>query len=171
MTQSFSIRELTYSDTAIRLGIDNTPTDEILKNLQNVIQFILEPISNNFDSQIMITSGYRSPALCQAIGSKPTSQHTLGMAVDFEKIVTHKKEYNESLEELNIISEQLKKSQYNIEELNLKYSLMKKTLLKTMDQYETLKDSFDDDGENNEKNTLFCTFDNLMPPIPFVYNK
>jgi len=83
MTQSFSIRELTYSDTAIRLGIDNTPTDEILKNLQNVIQFILEPISNNFDSQIMITSGYRSPALCQAIGSKPTSQHTLGMAVDF----------------------------------------------------------------------------------------
>ena len=88
-----------------------------------------------------------------------------------DHIVTLKKEYNESLEELTITSEQLKKSQGNIEELNLKYSLMKKTLLKTMDQYETLKDSFDDDGENNEKNTLFCTFDNLMPPIPFIYNK
>jgi hypothetical protein len=95
MTQSFSIRELTYSDTAIRLGIDNTPTDEILKNLQNVIQFILEPISNNFDSQIMITSGYRSPALCQAIGSKPTSQHTLGMAVDFEILGTPNKEVSD----------------------------------------------------------------------------
>jgi len=95
MTQSFSIRELTYSDTAIRLGIDNTPTDEILKNLQNVIHFILEPISNNFDSQIMITSGYRSPALCQAIGSKPTSQHTLGMAVDFEILGTPNKEVSD----------------------------------------------------------------------------
>jgi hypothetical protein len=95
MTQSFSIRELTYSDTAIRLGIDNTPTDEILKNLQNIIQFILEPISNNFDSQIMITSGYRSPALCQAIGSKPTSQHTLGMAVDFEILGTPNKEVSD----------------------------------------------------------------------------
>ena len=95
MTQSFSIRELTYSDTAIRLGIDNTPTDEILKNLQNVIQFILEPISNNFNSQIMITSGYRSPALCQAIGSKPTSQHTLGMAVDFEILGTPNKEVSD----------------------------------------------------------------------------
>ena len=95
MTQSFSIRELTYSDTAIRLGIDNTPTDEILKNLQNVIQFILEPISNNFDSQTMITSGYRSPALCQAIGSKPTSQHTLGMAVDFEILGTPNKEVSD----------------------------------------------------------------------------
>jgi len=88
-----------------------------------------------------------------------------------DHIDTLKKEYNESLEELSITSEQLKKSQDNIEELNVKYSLMKKTLLKTMDQYETLKDSFDDDGEVNEKNTLFCTFDNLMPPIPFVYNK
>jgi hypothetical protein len=95
MTQSFSIKELTYSDTAIRLGIDNTPTDEILINLQNVVQFILEPVSNNFDSQIVITSGYRSPALCQAIGSKPTSQHTFGMAVDFEILGIPNKEVSD----------------------------------------------------------------------------
>jgi hypothetical protein len=95
MTQSFSIRELTYSDTAIRLGIDNTPTDEILKNLQNVIQFILEPISNNFDSQIMITSGYRSPELCKAIGSSVTSQHTKGESVDFEILGIANKEVSD----------------------------------------------------------------------------
>jgi len=95
MTQSFSIKELTYSDTAIRLGIDNTPTDEILINLQNLVQFILEPVSNNFDSQIIITSGYRSPALCQAIGSKPTSQHTFGMAVDFEILGIPNKEVSD----------------------------------------------------------------------------
>ena len=95
MTQSFSIRELTYSDTAIRLGIDNTPTDEILINLQNVVQFILEPISNNFNSQIVITSGYRSPALCQAIGSSVTSQHTKGESVDFEILGIANKEVSD----------------------------------------------------------------------------
>ena len=95
MSQTFSIRELTYSDTAIRLGIDNTPTDEILINLQNVVQFILEPVSNNFDSQIVITSGYRSPALCQAIGSSATSQHAFGMAVDFEILGIPNKEVSD----------------------------------------------------------------------------
>lgn len=89
-----------------------------------------------------------------------------------DHIESLKNEYSESLEELNSYTEKLKISQENIEDLNMKYSLMKKTLLKTMDQYETLKDSFDDDVyENNEKNTLFCTFDNLIPPIPFIYNK
>ena len=95
MSQTFSIRELTYSDTAIRLGIDNTPTNEILINLQNVVQFILEPISNNFDSQIVITSGYRSPALCQAIGSSVTSQHTKGESVDFEILGIANKEVSD----------------------------------------------------------------------------
>ena len=95
MSQTFSIRELTYSDTAIRLGIDNTPTNEILINLQNVVQFILEPISNNFNSQIVITSGYRSPALCQAIGSSVTSQHTKGESVDFEILGIANKEVSD----------------------------------------------------------------------------
>jgi len=86
MSDHFSIKELIYSDTAIRLGIDNTPTDEVLKNLQLVTQHILEEVRSYFDKPVKITSGYRSPALCQAIGSKPTSQHTLGQAVDFEVI-------------------------------------------------------------------------------------
>jgi len=86
MSDHFSIKELTYSDTAIRLGIDNTPNDQILKNLQLVTQHILEEVRSYFDKPVKITSGYRSPALCQAIGSKPTSQHTLGQAVDFEVI-------------------------------------------------------------------------------------
>ena len=73
---NFSLREFIYSDTAIRLQIDNTPTDEVLVNLQNVCQFILEPVRNHFDKPITITSGYRSPELCKAIGSSATSQHT-----------------------------------------------------------------------------------------------
>ena len=86
MSDHFTIKELTYSDTAIRLGIDNSPTDQVLINLQNVVQFILEPVRQYFDKPVKITSGYRSEKLCIAIGSKPTSQHTLGQAVDFEVI-------------------------------------------------------------------------------------
>ena len=92
---NFSLRELTYSDTSIRLGIDNTPTNEVLINLQNVCQFILEPVRNHFDKPITITSGYRSPELCKAIGSSATSQHTKGEAVDFEILGISNKEVSD----------------------------------------------------------------------------
>jgi hypothetical protein len=86
LSEYFSIKELTYSDTAVRLNLDNTPSNEVLINLQNVVQFILEPVRNYFDKPVKITSGYRSVALCNAVGSKPTSQHVLGQAADFEII-------------------------------------------------------------------------------------
>ena len=92
---NFSLREFIYSDTAIRLQIDNTPTDEVLVNLQNVCQFILEPVRNYFNKPITITSGYRSPELCKAIGSSATSQHTKGEAVDFEILGIANKEVSD----------------------------------------------------------------------------
>ena len=92
---NFSLREFIYSDTAIRLQIDNTPTDEVLVNLQNVCQFILEPVRNYFNKPITITSGYRSPELCKAIGSSVTSQHTKGESVDFEILGIANKEVSD----------------------------------------------------------------------------
>jgi hypothetical protein len=83
MDRQVSLKELLFSETAIRLGIDNTPTDQILINLQTLIYEVITPIVNHF-GDIKITSGYRSPELCKAIGSSPTSQHTLGQAVDCE---------------------------------------------------------------------------------------
>jgi zinc D-Ala-D-Ala carboxypeptidase len=82
MDRQVSIKELLFSETATRLGIDNTPNDQILINLQTLIYEVIEPIINQF-GDIKITSGYRSPALCKAIGSSPNSQHTKGEAVDF----------------------------------------------------------------------------------------
>ena len=95
LSEHFTIKELTYSDTAIRLGIDNSATDEVLVNLQNVCQFILEPVRNYFNKPITITSGYRSPELCKAIGSSVTSQHTFGQAVDFEILGIPNKEVSD----------------------------------------------------------------------------
>ena len=89
-----SLKELLFSETATRLGIDNTPTDQILINLQTLIHEIINPIINQF-GDIKITSGYRSPALCKAIGSSATSQHTRGEAVDFEILGISNKEVSD----------------------------------------------------------------------------
>ena len=86
-----NLKELLFSETATRLGIDNTPTDQILINLQTLIYEVINPIVNHF-GDIKITSGYRSPALCKAIGSSERSQHTTGMAVDCEVLGVPNKE-------------------------------------------------------------------------------
>ena len=91
MDRQVSLKELLFSETATRLGIDNTPTDQILINLQTLIYEVIEPIVNQF-GDIKITSGYRSPELCKAIGSSTTSQHTLGQAVDCEVLGVPNKE-------------------------------------------------------------------------------
>ena len=83
MDRQVSLKELLFSETATRLGIDNTPTDQILFNLQTLIHEVITPIVNHF-GDIKITSGYRSPELCLKIGSSIKSQHCLGMACDFE---------------------------------------------------------------------------------------
>ena len=55
-----------------------------IKNLGDLCYEVLEPVRAKFDKPVTITSGYRSPELSEAIGSKATSQHCLGEAVDFE---------------------------------------------------------------------------------------
>ena len=80
----FSLSELTKSQTAERKGIDNKPTLEHIENLTELCTHILEPTRRNFSKPIVITSGYRSEELCEAIGSKTTSQHAKGEAADFE---------------------------------------------------------------------------------------
>ena len=80
----FSLSELTKSQTAERKGIDNKPTLEHIENLTELCTHILEPTRRNFSKPMVITSGYRSEELCEAIGSKTTSQHAKGEAADFE---------------------------------------------------------------------------------------
>ena len=80
----FSLNELTKSQTATRKGINNTPSPEQVDSLTALCIQVLEPTRRHFGKPMVITSGYRSEALCEAIGSKKTSQHAKGMAADFE---------------------------------------------------------------------------------------
>lgn len=83
MTSHFSLEEFIASDTAARLNIDNRIPDELRENALQTLQ-MMERIRFHIDAPITITSGYRCKALNQAIGSKPTSDHTLAFAVDFK---------------------------------------------------------------------------------------
>ena len=85
LSKHFKLHEFEKSATAIRLGIKNKAGSGEIKNLTDVCYEILEPVRAKFDEKpVMITSGFRSEELCEAIKSSKTSQHTKGQAVDFE---------------------------------------------------------------------------------------
>ena len=84
LSKHFSLEEMERSQTAQRLGIKNKAGSGEIKNLGDLCYNVLEPCRAKFGKPIRISSGYRSEELCVAIGSKKTSQHALGMAVDME---------------------------------------------------------------------------------------
>ena len=84
LSKHFTLAEMEKSQTATRKGISNKAGSGEIKNLTDLCYEVLEPVRTKFDKPIIITSGYRSPELCEAIGSKATSQHAKGQAVDFE---------------------------------------------------------------------------------------
>lgn len=79
----FTIDELCASNVARKKGIDNTPTDRHVKaNIQNLIDNVLNPARQEYGSYILVNSGYRCPALNDAVGGAKDSQHLEGKAAD-----------------------------------------------------------------------------------------
>jgi zinc D-Ala-D-Ala carboxypeptidase len=95
LSENFTLDELTKSQEAIRLGIENEPNDEQVGNLILLCKNILQPIRNYFKMPVSVSSGFRSAALCEAIGSSAKSQHTKGQAADFEIFGVHNKEVSD----------------------------------------------------------------------------
>ena len=85
LSRNFSLQELIKSDTAIRKGIDNNPNADQIEKLKALCENILQPVRDHF-GRVKVTSGYRSPELCSAIGSSENSQHAKSDAADFECI-------------------------------------------------------------------------------------
>ena len=83
LSRNFTLQELIKSDTAIRKGINNNPNAEQIEKLKALCEKILQPVRDHF-GRVKVTSGYRSPQLCVAIGSSINSQHAKAEAVDFE---------------------------------------------------------------------------------------
>jgi zinc D-Ala-D-Ala carboxypeptidase len=85
LTRNFSLQELIKSDTAIRKGIDNNPNADQIEKLKRLCENVLQPVRDHF-GRVKVTSGFRSPELCVAIGSSVNSQHAKAEAADFEVI-------------------------------------------------------------------------------------
>ena len=99
LTENFSLNELTKSQTAERKGINNTPSAEHQDNLKSLCEMVLQPIRDHFGQVVSISSGYRSPELCVAIGSSTKSQHAKGQAADFEIFGVSNKELADYIDE------------------------------------------------------------------------
>ena len=127
LTKNFSLIELTKSQTAERKGIDNTPSPTHQDNLKSLCTFILQPVRDHFSCVVSVSSGYRSPELCTAIGSKITSQHAKGEAADFEIFGISNKEVadwiNENLYYDQLILEYWKESDPNSGWVHCSFSL------------------------------------------------
>jgi len=95
LSPNFTLDELTKSQEAIRLGIDNEPSDEHITNLILLCKNILQPVRDHFKLPVSISSGYRSAKLCEAIGSSSKSQHTKGQAADFEIFGIHNRDVSD----------------------------------------------------------------------------
>jgi zinc D-Ala-D-Ala carboxypeptidase len=85
LSRNFTLQELTKSDTAIRKGINNNPSAGQIEKLKALCENILQPVRDHF-GRVKVTSGFRSPELCAAIGSSVNSQHAKAEAADFEVI-------------------------------------------------------------------------------------
>lgn len=85
-SEFFTLRELTRSATATRLGIDNTPSDEIIDNLQLLCDKILDPLRKRWGAGVRVSSGYRCPRLNRMVGGAKGSMHMNGLAADITSL-------------------------------------------------------------------------------------
>jgi zinc D-Ala-D-Ala carboxypeptidase len=84
LTKNFTLHEMTKSDTALRKGLDNQPSEIELNNLIILTQEILQPVRDHYKMGVKVNSGYRSPLVNTATGGSKKSDHMTGSAADIE---------------------------------------------------------------------------------------
>lgn len=82
LSKNFSLQELTVSQTASRLGLNNQPNPQQQANLKRLCEDVLQPLRDYLKRSIIVTSGFRSVAVNRAVGGSQTSAHSHGLAAD-----------------------------------------------------------------------------------------
>ena len=82
----FTLKEFVRSNTAARLGINNNPSEDVKKNIELLVEKILDPLREKFGKPIIVTSGYRCKELNKAVGGAAKSQHMSGEAADIRTV-------------------------------------------------------------------------------------
>ena len=86
ISKHVSYKEGVYSITALRLGLNNDPSDAQLQNMKLLSEKIFEPLRMHVGGPIKINSFYRGPELNAAIGGSAKSQHCHGQAMDIDDL-------------------------------------------------------------------------------------
>ena len=107
LTPNFTLEEMTASQTATRKGIDNSPHDLTTKGNLRAICLLLEVIRSDLNKPIRISSGYRCLELNRAVGSRDSSAHTKGLAVDISVTGMTTKELAEQIADMNLPFDQI----------------------------------------------------------------
>jgi hypothetical protein len=84
LTKNFTLAEMVKSDTALRHDMDNTPSQEVIDNLQLLAEKVLQPVRDHYAKGVKVNSGYRSPDVNARVGGSRTSDHCRGLAADIE---------------------------------------------------------------------------------------
>jgi len=84
LTANFSIHEMTKSETALRLDIDNTPNEAETQALRLLCEKVLQPVRDHFGKGVKVNSAFRCVELNRAANGSLTSDHVKGMAADIE---------------------------------------------------------------------------------------
>lgn len=83
LSPNFTLDEFLVSQTARRHGVDMTPPDNVIGNIQSLVIELLQPLRDLAAAPLNISSGYRPPALNKLIGGSAKSAHMDGRATDF----------------------------------------------------------------------------------------
>lgn len=84
LTANFSLHEMCKSETALRMGFDNTPGPVETEYLKLLCENVLQPIRDHYGKGVKVNSAYRSPESNAAVGGSKTSDHCKGKAADIE---------------------------------------------------------------------------------------
>ncbi len=87
----FTLNEFEKSAKAWQLGIDNTIPSMQKKNIEKLVNLVLDPLREEIKSPVIVSSGYRCPRLNKAVGGALKSKHIEGLAADitFQKPDTY----------------------------------------------------------------------------------
>jgi hypothetical protein len=84
LTKNFTLAEMTKSETALRLGIDNEPNEQQLAAMKLLAEKVLQPVRDHFGKGVKVNSALRTLPVNRAIGSGDNSDHVRGQAADIE---------------------------------------------------------------------------------------
>ena len=87
----FTLKEFVKSNAAARMGVDNNPSEDVKKNIELLVEKILDPLREKFGKPIIVTSGYRCKELNKAVGGAAKSQHMSGEAADIRTVEDSKR--------------------------------------------------------------------------------